>query len=205
MNDTLAVGSLTGNISSFDPNAAQQKNIGDTAVKFTGVRLTAGSAEDVKLYSLRFRQVGSASGNDLANVVVIVDGVSYPVMMSSDGKYVTASIPGGILIQKGFSKDAYIQGDIVGNNVSGRTIEFDIDKTSDVFAVGQLYGYGIAPAIGTTPVSVSVSHSSSITNSQPWLQGVIFTVTGASVTTVAKATEVPAQNVAVKITPWSQG
>ena len=60
---------------------------------------------------------------------------------------------GGVLIQKGFSKDAYIQGDIVGNNVSGRTIEFDIDKTSDVFVVGQLYGYGVAPAIGGSAVS----------------------------------------------------
>lgn len=204
LNDTLAVGTVTSNISTFDPNGNQSKNIGDTNLKFTGVRFTAGSAEDLKLYSVRFRQVGSIGSSDLANMVVIVDGVSYPTMVSADGKYYTATFPGGLLIQKGFTKDVYLQGDVVGGNASGRYAEFDIDKTSDVYIVGQLYGYGIAPANGSGTLNAgsgatASNHSTNITATQPWFQGSTFSITGASVTTVAKANEVPAQNVAVNV------
>ncbi len=199
LNDTLTIGTVTSNISTFDPNAAQTKNIGDTGIKFTGVRFTAGSAEDLKLYSVRFRQVGSISSSDLANVVVVVDGVTYPAVVSADGKYYTATFPGGVMIAKGFTKDVYIQGDIVGGNSSGRIAEFDIDKTSDVYLVGQLFGYGVAPAAGVSSVSGAGTHASAITNSQPWFQGSTFSISGASVTTMAKATEVPAQNIAVNV------
>lgn len=204
LNDTLAIGTVTTNISSFDPNGNQSKNIGDTALKFTGVRFTADSAEDLKLYSVRFRQVGSVSSSDLANVVVILDGVSYSTMVSTDGKYYTATFPGGILIQKGYSKDLYIQGDIVGGNASGRYAEFDIDKKSDVYLVGQLYGYGISPANGSGTLNAgsgatASNHATNITATQPWFQGSTFNITGASVTTVAKANEVAAQNIAINV------
>jgi len=199
LNSTLSVGSVTSAISSFDPNSAQSKNIGDTGVKFTGVRLTAGSAEDLKLYSIRWRQVGSIAGSDLANVVTVVEGTSYPTAVSPDGRYFTTTFPGGILIQKGFSVDAYVQGDIIGSLAAGRTAEMDIDKTSDVYLVGQLYGYGIAPAAGSSSVSTAATHGSAITSSTPWFQGSTFSISGASATSVAKANEVPAQNIAVNV------
>jgi hypothetical protein len=199
LNGTLTIGSVTTNISSFDPNGAQSKNIGDTGVKFTGVRFTAGSVEDLKLYSVRFRLNGSVSAGDLTNVVAVVDGTTYPTTVSADGRYYTAAVPGGLLIQKGFSKDIYLQGDITGSNASGRVVEFDIDRTTDVYIVGQTYGYGIAPAAGVSALLSGTTHGTAITSSQPWFQGSTVSISGASVTTIGKANEVAAQNIAVNV------
>ena len=199
LNGTLTIGSVTTNISSFDPNGAQSKNIGDTGVKVTGVRFTAGSVEDLKLYSVRFRLNGSVSSGDLTNVKGVVDGTMYPATVSTDGRYYTVSIPGGLLVQKGFSKDIYLQGDITGSNASGRIVEFDIDRTTDVYIVGQTYGYGIAPAAGVSALLSGTTHATAITSSQPWFQGSTVSISGASVTTINKANEVAAQNIAVTV------
>lgn len=183
INATLGIGSVSTSTSSFDPGSATQRNVGDTAVRFSGIKFTANSAEDLKLYSIRWRQVGTASGSDVGNLVTIVDGVSYPATMSTDGKYFTTVFPGGILIPKGNSVDAYIQGDVVGTNVASRTVDFDIDRVTDVYFVGQTYGYGVAPS-GTY---------------QPWYNGYIATINPGTVTTIGKANEVAAQNIAANV------
>ena len=79
INATLTLGSAQMAVSSFDPNSSQTKEVGTTNFKFAGVRVTAGSSEKVKLWSIRWNQTGSASSNDLSNVQVFVDGTSYPV------------------------------------------------------------------------------------------------------------------------------
>lgn len=182
-NSTLSIGSVSTSTSAYDPGVAQTKNIGDSAVRFSGVRFTAGSSEDIRMYSVRWRNSGTASASDLSNLMTYVDGTGYPTSVSDDGKYYTTVFPGGILIEEGFSKDVYIQGDISGSNVSSRTVIFDIDKASDVYFVGQTYGYGIA---------VSGTYS-------PWFSGYTTTVSAGTATSIAKANEVPAQNIAVNV------
>ena len=68
------------------------------------VRITAGSAEDVRLKSVRFYQAGSAVPGDLSNVMVYVDGTAYPTTVSTDGKYYSANLGSGIVIAKGLAK-----------------------------------------------------------------------------------------------------
>lgn len=196
VNATLTLGAATLALSSFDPNSAQSKEIGTTGYKFAGVRVTAGSAEKVKLNSIRFNQTGSASSNDLANVMVYVDGTAYNTTVSSDGKYYSAVFPGGISIDKGFSKDIYIQGDIIGTSAAGRTVQFDIYKTTDIYLTGETYMYGITPSAGTTG---SATTASEFTTGTPFFSGSVVTVTAGSVTTIQKATSVPAANVAVNV------
>src|SRR3989338_4538476 len=183
VNNTLTLGSVSTSTSAFDPQATQTKNIGDTNVKFSGIKFTAGSTEDLKLYSIRWRQVCTASSVDLANVQTIVEDQPYETMVSADGKYYTTSFPGGLLIEKGFSKDLYVRGDLVGTNSASRTVDFDIDKVTDVYFVGQTYGYGVAPS-GTY---------------QPWYNGYATTINAGTVTTIGKANEVPAQNIAPNV------
>jgi len=183
VNATLSIGSVSTTTSAYDPGTTQSKNLGDTSVKFSGVKFTASSVEDIKLYSVRWRQTGTAAAGDLSNVMTYVDGVAYPTTVSSDGKYYTTVFAGGVLIEKGFSKDVYIQGDITGSGAAGRTVDFDIDKASDVYFVGQTYGYGIA---------VSGSYS-------PWYDGYQTSVNAGSATSITKANEVPAQNIAVNV------
>jgi len=145
INASLAVGQVSTSTSSYDPGGDQTKTIGDTNIRFSGLRFTASSAEDLKLFSIRWRQVGTAGASDFGNVVTVVNGTSYPTTLDTSGKYYTSVFPNGILITKGNSVDAYVQGDITGTNSAKRSIIFDIDKVTDVYFVGQLYGYGIAP------------------------------------------------------------
>jgi hypothetical protein len=196
VNASLTLGTAQLSSSSFDPNSEQSKEIGTTGFKFAAVRVTAGSAEQVRLWSIRFNQTGSASSQDLANVMVYVDGTGYPTTVSADGKYYTASFSGGILIDKGLAKDIYIQGDIVGSSASGRTVEFDLYKTTDIYLTGVTYGYGITPTAATTG---SVSTASEFTTGTPFFSGSLLHVTGGSATTIQKATSVAAQNIAVNV------
>ncbi len=196
INASLTLGNVTMAVSSYDPNSSQTKEIGTTGYKFAGVRVTAGSAEQVRLWSVRWNQSGSASSNDLANVMVYVDGTAYPTTVSADGKYYSASFSGGILIDKGLAKDIYIQGDVVGSGAAGRTIKFDIYKTTDLYISGVTYGYGITPPAGVASASDSTSE---FTASTPWFDGSKVTVSAGSVTSIGKATSVAAQNIAVNV------
>lgn len=204
VNASLSLGTVTLAVSSYDPNSAQTKEIGTTAYKFAGVRVTAGSAEQVRLWSVRWNQTGSASSADLANVKVYVDGTAYDTVVSSDGKYYSAVFAGGLLIDKGLSKDVYIQGDITGTGAAGRTVQFDLSKNTDLYMSGVTYGYGL---IGTNPngatdqaaTTASQFVGPAATPGSPFFSGSLVTVSAGSVTSVQKATSVPAQNIAVNV------
>jgi hypothetical protein len=203
INTTLSLGNISIGTSSFDPGSATTKHIGDTAIKFSGVRFTNNSTnEDVKFYSLRWRVNGSVSASDLGNVVTVVNGTSYPTTLSTDGRYYSTVFPGGILIGKGNNVDVYVQGDLVGTNASGRNVEFDIDKTSDVYFVGQVYGFGLGLQAGSFGVSLPVSgthNTGANTTAQPWFAGSTVTVQGGTVTTIQNATSVASANIAVNV------
>ncbi|MDO8523720.1 MAG: hypothetical protein Q7R74_00655 [bacterium] len=188
-NSSLTVGSLTLAASqAYASNSTStSKEIGTTNYRVTGFSLTAGSAEDLKLKMLRLQQAGSASTlNDIANIKIGIDGTLYPVTVSADGKYVVANLGSGILLPKGNKLEAYVQYDIVGANSSSRTVIFHVDKSTDIFAVGQTYGYG-----------ATISGGSAGT---PYYFGMSATISGASVTTIQKAISVPAQNIAPNVT-----
>jgi hypothetical protein len=200
MNSTLTIGTISTAMSAFDPNNATNKQIGSTGIKFTGVRFTADSAEDVKFYSLRWRVNGSASAADLANVVTVVNGTTYPAVVSADGRYYTSTFPGGLLVTKGNSVDAYVQGDLAGSNSAGRVVEFDVDKVADVYFVGQTYGFGNKVTLGGTCTTLLTgAHATCFSSSgaalQPWFQGSTVTVQAGTVTTIQNATAVASQNI----------
>ncbi|OHA93064.1 MAG: hypothetical protein A3H52_00365 [Candidatus Zambryskibacteria bacterium RIFCSPLOWO2_02_FULL_39_26] len=201
INASLTLGSVTIAASSYDPGTSQSKEIGTTGYKFSGIRVTAGSAEQVKLWSIRWNQSGSASKDDLSNVMVYVDGTAYPTTVSVDGKYYSANFSGGLLIDKGLAKDIYVQGDITGSGSAGRTIKFDLYKTTDLYVSGVTYGYGITPPAGSNSVvTCSTSQAcGNFTTGTPWFQANIVTVSAGTVTSIGKATSVAAQNIAVNV------
>lgn len=209
INASLSIGTATTIVSSFDPNGSNSKEIGVTGYKFSGFRVTAGSAEKVRLWSVRWYQSGSAAMGDLANVQTYVDGTAYPTTVSSDGKYYSTIFPGGILLDKGLSKDIYVQGDIVGSNASGRTIQFDVYKNTDLYLTGETYGYGITPTASSPVVAATATHAatyfvtsdgtSSGSAGTPWFSSSKVTVTGGAVTTITKSSAVPAQNIAINV------
>lgn len=199
-NATLTVGSLSLDTSNaFAANSTVSKEIGTTGQRVSGFRLTAGSAEDVRLKTLTFNQTGSVSSTDLANVMVYVGTTAYPMTLSTDGKYFSATLGSGLVIPKGNQVEVYVTYDVVGSNSSGRTIIFDVDKTTDIFGTGEVYGYGISPSTSGGSSVPSSRGNTTETTGTPYLYANQITITGAAATTISKANEVPAQNIAINV------
>lgn len=185
INASLSIGTATLLLGSLDPNnSAASKEVGTTGYTFSSIRVTAGSAEKIHLNSVRWNQSGSVGSGDLANLKAYVEGVAYPLVVSSDGKYFTANL-GGKILDKGEGAEISIKGDIVSG--SGRTIKFDLYKNTDLNISGDTYGYGITPTGSDTGFTGSVF----FTNSQ-------VTVANGSMT-ISKGTSVAAQNIAVNL------
>ncbi len=185
INSTLAIGAITNARGPLDPNGPQSKPVGTTGYTFSAIKVTAGSAEQVRLHSIRWNQSGSASANDLTNVKVIVDGTSYDTVVSADGKYYTASFGSGILVDKGLSKEISIKGDIISG--TNRTVAFDLYRTTDLNVSGELFGYGIVPPTSGTGFA----------STNPWYDASVVTVTAGTANTISKSNTVAAQNIAV--------
>jgi len=209
INSTLTIGIATAYISSFDPQTYRTNSIGTTGLTFAGIRLTAGSAEDEKLFSITWNQVGSVGSTDIGNLVTVVNGTSYPMTVDSTGKYFTALFPGGVLIAKGNTIDAYVKGDLVGNNAAGRNVEFDIYRQSDVYLVGQTYGYGVTATPNVTNVALTGNHGSVFvgtglgttvgTVGSPFFEGSLMLVNPGQLSTLGNAGSVGSQNIAINV------
>ncbi|MEX0931725.1 MAG: peptidoglycan-binding domain-containing protein [Candidatus Paceibacterota bacterium] len=193
INASLTIGTASVTV---DPITSSTKEIGTTGYIFGGFRITGGSSEAVRLHSIRLNQTGSAGPSDLGNVQVVVDGVAYPATVSDDGKYYTATFGGGIVIDKGFSKEIDIKADIVGGNAAGRTVIFDINRNTDVYLTGETYGYGITIPAGAGTAS---DLTSAFTAGTPWFDGAAVTVQAGTITTIGKSNSVPAQNIAINV------
>src|SRR3989344_2265527 len=188
MNDTLAIGTITEVAGPLDPGAAATKEVGTKGYTFSSIKVTAGSQEDVRLHSIRWNQASSSGSSDLANIMTVVDGTSYPTTVSADGKYFTTVFPGGLMIAKGLSKELSVKGDIVSG--SGRTVAFVIEKTTDLYVTGEIYLYGITPSTS--------SDSSRITSGSIFFNAYTVTVSGGSLV-FSQNTAVASQNVAVNL------
>ncbi len=198
-NSTVSIGTVTMQRGSTDPGAAVTKRIGDLGYTFSAVRVTAGSAEKVYLKYIRWNQTGSVASGDLANVKTYVDGMAYDTMVSSDGKYYVTTFTDnsgqGLLIDKGFSKELSIKGDIIGG--SGRTVMFDIAERIDIGLNGQTYGFGIIPP--QTGTAAADRNNPNFTSSEdPWYAGGTVTVSAGTIS-VSTSNAVAAQNIAVNV------
>ena len=195
INNSLTIGSVTMAVGANDPQNSPSKEIGSTGYVFSAVKITAGSAEKIKVKSIRWNQSGSAAAADLSNIKTYVDGTAYDTVVSSDGKYFTSTFGTGIIVDKGGNMQAYIKGDITGG--SGRTIDFDVYKTTDLDITGETYGYGITPPNGTDDAGTDDSAFHASTN--PWYDASQVTVSSGTLT-VEKASSIAAQNIAINVT-----
>ncbi len=184
INATLTMGSATMYNGSLD-NATSTKAVGTTNYNFSSLKITAGSTEDITLYSIKFNQSGSAAASDLANVVVSDGTTNYATIVSSDGKYYTVSFgTSGIVIAKGLSAEFTIKGDVVSG--SSRTVKFDVYKNTDISVKGNLYGYYM---------TVGSSGSRFSSTSYPFFYGNTVTVGTGSLRVDKNSTAAPSSNV----------
>jgi hypothetical protein len=191
LNGSLSIGTVTVARGPLDPAADKTKEVGITGYTFSSLKMTAGSAEDIRVRSIRWNQSGSASSQDLANVVVEVDGVEYTPTVSSDGKYYLVNFGSGIVIAKGNSKEFSVKGDIVSG--SGRTASFDIYKATDINITGETYGYGVgAVDTNTTDAGAEGTYDDDHT---PAYDAYDVTISAGTVNAFSKSNKVSAGNV----------
>ena len=189
MNDTLAIGTITETRGSLDPAQEATKEVGTTGYTFSSIKITAGSQEEVRIQSIRWNQASSAGSSDIANIVTVVDGTTYPTTVSADAKYYSTVFPGGLLLGKGLSKELSVKGDIVAG--SGRTVGFQIEKSTDLYVTGETYLRGITP---------DTSAGTGIKNTPNYFfyGGTTVTISGGSLV-FSQNTAVASQNVAVNL------
>lgn len=193
INNSLTVGGATGLRSQYDPGVALTRYVGEAGVRFSGIRITANSPEDLTLSSIIWIQSGSAGPGDYDNITTVADGKTYPTFVNpySSKEYVTLIDP-GIVIKKGNSIDVYVRGDIKTTGAN-RTIQFDIrDNTDDVILSGNLYGLGVAiiPGGNTATAGNSVFLTSDGTTAGtalvPFYAGPVITISAGAFTTIGK-------------------
>jgi len=184
INATLAIGAVTGIRGSEDPNSDKTEEVGTSNYTFTAVRLTAGSAENVRLHSIRFDMSGSASQTDLANVMAYVDGVAYTPTIVGD--VYTVMFGSGIVINEGLNKEIVVKGDIVGG--TNRTVAFDIEEFTDIHVTGETYGYGITVSDG----------GAGFTTTEPVYNASVVTIAAGTFNSVSRSNAAPAANIGVQ-------
>ncbi|HEY4499600.1 MAG TPA: peptidoglycan-binding protein [Candidatus Paceibacterota bacterium] len=194
INETLTIGSVTMDLGATDPGGSQTKEVGTAGYTFSSVKVTAGSTEKVVLKSIRWNQTGSAGSGDVKSAKTYIDGTAYDTIVSADGKFYSSTFGNGIVIDKGFSKEISIKGDI--GSGSSRKIDFDLDKRSDLYLLGELYNYGILPPNGTDTSGSDDGAFHSSTN--PWFDAYEVHINTGTIT-VSKDNAVAAQNIAINL------
>ncbi len=192
INEGLTIGSATVARGSLDPGTSVTKEVGITAYTFSSVRVTAGSGENLRLRSIRFNQTESASQADLANIKVYVDGTPYTPVVTDGGQYYTATFGNGLVLEKGFQKEISVKGDVIGG--SGRKVDFDIAKRTDIDLVGELYGYGIMPDFAG---SAATADGSAVNNADDYYYDASVLTIDVGSMNVSTSNATPAQNIAV--------
>ena len=198
INANLQIGTVKVLRGGIDPGADQGKELGTVGYTFSSIKVTAGSAEALTLKSIKWNQVESAGLDDLANLKTYVDGVSFDAVSTDGGRTFLSSFGNGISISKGFSKDISIKGDIIGG--SSRKIRFDIAKRTDLNLIGNVYGYGVLPPLGTYTGTASQFQ----TTEDPWFRGSTVTMSNGTMT-ISSDNLVPSQNVAINLDEQALG
>ncbi len=194
INESLTVGTLASPARGvLDPGAARTSlEVGAKAFYASGARWTVGSAEAVSLEQVRFYQAGSAGSGDLDKVMVTVKGTDYPTTLSSDGKYYVAKFSPAVKFDKGAIIDLAIKADVAGG--SNRTIDFDIQRRTDLVVKGDTFGYYIIPANGST--ANTTTQGEGFTSTEPYYDAYAHTISTGTLR-LEKSNAVQAGNVAV--------
>lgn len=189
VNSTLVIGAATTALSQFDPTVSTNRYINDKNVRFSGIRFTATSQESLTLYSITWDQAGSAGNADIANIVTVVNGQSYPTTVS--GRKFTSVFDPGLVIPKGNSIDVYVQGDLTTSG-SNRTVKFDIRKSGDIAIAGNMYNFYVlvyadsSTATSGNSVFTTTDGTTDGTEVSPFFSGSVVTINSGTFTSVGK-------------------
>lgn len=154
-------GTVTVSYRSVSPNEVDVGDEGKVVGKF---ELSSNSVEDQTVYSITLEQNGSAGDGDITNIRVRrTDGtVLTNTVAATVGDFVTLVFDPPFTILEGDKITMEVVADIEGG--AGDTVVMHFEESSDLFAVGSLYGYGVNGQLYGSQVSLpTTDNSSSVT------------------------------------------
>ncbi len=156
--DVAAVtsGQVTVEYRTVTPN---EVNVGDKGVVVGRFQVQTNAVEDQTIYSITLEQNGSANDGDVTNLKIRrSDGtvLTGTVATTSDG-FATFIFDPPFTVLEGDKIALEVVGDIVGG--AANTLILQLEESSDLFAVGSLYGYGVNGQLYGSRVVISSTTS----------------------------------------------
>jgi hypothetical protein len=144
-------GAVAGSVTLTNSGTITNPKAGQLAAQVAQFTLQAGGNEDVSVQRIALYQAGSLGADKIANFALEQGGTTVattPALNSQDLAVFVFSTP--MTIAKGDSRVFQVYADINGTARAEDSLEFYIDQTTDVLAVGNTYGYGVAVNIAGT-------------------------------------------------------
>jgi len=155
--DTFRIAAVTsGTVSvTYRTVSPDEVEVGDVGIVIGKFEVSVNSTEDQTFYSMTLEQNSSASDGDFVNIAVRrTDGTILTNTVSQTvGDFVTVVFDPPFTVLEGDKITLEIIADVVGG--AGDAIIVHFEETSDLFAVGSLYGYGVNGQLYGSQISLS--------------------------------------------------
>ncbi|TSC57851.1 MAG: hypothetical protein Greene041619_926 [Candidatus Peregrinibacteria bacterium Greene0416_19] len=137
---SVTAGALSITYKTVSPNTVK---VGDKQALLGKFEVAADNIEDQTLYSMTMEQNGTAHDGDVINLSIKrSDGtVLSNVIPQTTGDFVTFVFDTPFIVKQGDRITFSVVGDVVAGATNNVIMHFE--ESSDVFAVGSLYGYGV--------------------------------------------------------------
>lgn len=160
--DTFRVAAVTSGIVSvtYRTVSPDEVEVGDVGVVVGKFEVSVNSTEDQTFYSMTLEQNSSSSDGDIVNLAIRrTDGTILTNTVSQTvGDFVTLVFDPPFTVLEGDKITLEVIADVVGG--AGDTIIMHFEETSDLFAVGSLYGYGVNGQLYGSQISLPTETSS---------------------------------------------
>lgn len=142
-NFMTVAGTSSGTVTIEKSGTITNPKVGQSNVKVAEFKLTAGSSEDVVVKRISLYQSGSVSRSNFANFKLMQAGLTLATAPALDSKD-KANFEVNFALAKGDSRTFEVYADIAAGARSGtsETIKFYVEESTDLFAVGQTFGFG---------------------------------------------------------------
>ena len=159
--DTFRIAAVTSGIVSvtYRTVSPDEVEVGDVGVVIGKYEVSVNSTEDQTFYSMTLEQNSSASDGDFVNIAVRrTDGTILTNTVSQTvGDFITVVFDPPFTVLEGDKITLEIIADVVGG--AGDQIIMHFEETSDLFAVGSLYGYGVNGQLYGSQISLATETS----------------------------------------------
>lgn len=164
--DTFRVAAVTSGVVSvtYRTVSPDEVEVGNVGVVIGKYEVSVNSTEDQTFYSMTLEQNSSASDGDFVNIAVRrTDGTILTNTVSQTvGDFVTVVFDPPFTVLEGDKITLEVIADIVGG--AGDAIIMHFEESSDLFAVGSLYGYGVNGQLYGSQVSLPSSDNADQVN-----------------------------------------